>query len=220
MKTAFVPGLELARRYYAEVVRLILDRRFGGLEHSAALIGWGSDVLGYDSARSTDHNWGPRCLVFLGAGDAGRTEEIRAVLAAELPETFLGWPTRFSDVGAPGWPVRHWVEVAEVGSWLDAQLGFDPRLGVGLADWLATPTQVLAEITGGAVFHDGLGDRREPGGLGPSRRRWPGIPMTSGATFSPASGPGSTRRRRFPGGALRPGMSSARLLWRPGWSGT
>lgn len=178
VKTAFVPGLELAGRYYAEVVRPILDRRFGGLEHSAALIGSGSEVLGFDSARSTDHNWGPRCLVFVAGpadgelADAGRAEEIGAVLAAELPEKFLGWPTRFPDVTAPGWPVRHWVEVAELGSWLDARLGFDPRLRVGLADWLATPTQLLAEITGGAVFHDGLGDRgsacvpRRPGWLG------------------------------------------------------
>jgi hypothetical protein len=29
---------------------------------------------------------------------------------------------------------------------------------VGLLDWLATPTQRLAEVTGGAVFHDGLGE--------------------------------------------------------------
>jgi hypothetical protein len=168
-----MPGLELARRYYAEVVRPILDQRFGGLEHSAALIGCGSEVLGFDSPRSTDHDWGPRCLVFVGAGltDArpagtGRTEEIGAALAAELPETFLGWPTRFPDVTKPGWPVRHWVEVAELARWLDAQLGFDPRVGVGLTDWLATPTQVLGEITGGAVFHDGLGDPGGPGGPG------------------------------------------------------
>jgi hypothetical protein len=163
VKAEFVPGLELAGRYHAEVVRPILDRRFGGLEHSAALIGSGSEVLGFDSARSTDHDWGPRCLVFVAAGDTGLVQEIGAVLTAELPEKFLGWPTRFPDVTAPGWPVRHWVEVAELGSWLDAQLGFDPRTRVGLADWLAAPAQVLAEITGGAVFHDGLGDVRRPG---------------------------------------------------------
>ena len=34
---------------------------------------------------------------------------------------------------------------------------FDPAAGVTTADWLATPTQRLAEVTGGAVFHDGLG---------------------------------------------------------------
>ena len=34
--------------------------------------------------------------------------------------------------------------------------GFDPRAGVSRADWLSTPTQRLAEFTGGGVFHDGL----------------------------------------------------------------
>ncbi|HYK31130.1 MAG TPA: DUF4037 domain-containing protein [Streptosporangiaceae bacterium] len=152
----FVPGIELARRYYAEVVRPLLDRHQAGLAHSAALIGWGSDALGYDSARSTDHNWGPRCLIFVGPGDANRINEIGSMLEAELPPTFLGWPTRFPDVTRAEEPVRHWVDVAELGGWLTGQLGFDPRAGVDLADWLATPTQQLAELTGGAVFHDGL----------------------------------------------------------------
>jgi hypothetical protein len=162
----FVPGLELARRYYVEVVGPLLDRHAPGLDHSAGLIGWGSDVLRFDSARSTDHNWGPRCLVFVGPGDAGRTGELTDLFEATLPQAFLGWPTRFPDVAAPGAPVRHWAEVAELGSWLTGRLGFDPRTGVGLADWLATPTQVLAEITGGAVFHDGLGPH---GGLEAAR---------------------------------------------------
>jgi hypothetical protein len=166
----FVPGIELARRYYAEVVRPLLDRHRPGLVHSAALIGWGSDVLGYDSARSTDHNWGPRCLVFVGPGDASRIGEISSMLEAELPPTFLGWPPRFPDVTEADAPVRHWVDVAELGGWLTGRLGFDPRAGVDLADWLATPTQQLAELTGGAVFHDGLdGSGRLDGPYGQSR---------------------------------------------------
>jgi hypothetical protein len=129
----FIPGIELARRYYAEVVRPLLDRHAPGLAHSAALIGWGSDVLGYDSARSTDHNWGPRCLIFVGPGDAARVNEIRSMLAAGLPPTFLGWPTRFPDVTEADAPARHWVDVEELGGWLTGRLGFDPRAGVDLA---------------------------------------------------------------------------------------
>lgn len=167
----FIPGIELARRYYAEEVRPALEAAEPGLVHSAALIGWGSDVLGYDSARSTDHNWGPRCQVFVGPGDADRIDEITSALAARLPPTFLGWPTRFPDVTDAEDPVRlrHWVDVAELGGWLTGQLGFDPRAGVDLVDWLATPTQLLAELTAGAVFHDGLDD-----GLTVARRalRW------------------------------------------------
>lgn len=164
MDAAFVPGIELARRYYAEVVRPLLDRLVPGLDHSAGLIGAGSEVLGFDSRRSADHNWGPRCQVFVAPDDASRAPDVSAALAARLPETFLGWRTRFPDVTVAGFPVRHWVEVAGLGGWLAGRLGFDPRQGVTLLDWLSTPTQVLAEVTSGEVFHDGL-DGSTEGGL-------------------------------------------------------
>ena len=35
----FTPGLELARRFYWEAVRPVLDAKFPDLRHSAALIG-------------------------------------------------------------------------------------------------------------------------------------------------------------------------------------
>ncbi|HEX9034952.1 MAG TPA: DUF4037 domain-containing protein [Streptosporangiaceae bacterium] len=168
MDAAFIPGTELARRYYAEVVRPLLDRHVPGLAHSAGLIGPGSEVLGFDSPRSADHNWGPRCQVFVGPGDAGRAPDISAMLAVRLPEAFLGWPTRFPDVTAPGSPVRHWVGIAELGDWLAGRLGFDPRQGVTALDWLSAPAQLLAEVTSGALFHDGLSAAAD-GGLATAR---------------------------------------------------
>jgi hypothetical protein len=66
---SFVSGLELATLYYAEAVRPLLDEEFPTLRHTAALIGPGSEVLGFDSARSTDHNWGPRLQLFLSDAD-------------------------------------------------------------------------------------------------------------------------------------------------------
>jgi hypothetical protein len=165
MSTAFVPGIELARQYYQQTVRPLLDRHAPGLRHSAALIGPGSEILGFDSARSTDHNWGPRCQIFLAPGEAELAPDLDVMLAGELPMRFLGWPVRFPDVSADGDPVRHWVSVTELGAWLNGQLGFDPRTGVTLADWLATPAQSFAEVTGGAVFHDELA----PAGLSAAR---------------------------------------------------
>ena len=58
---------------------------------------------------------------------------------------------------ATGGPVHHRVDITDLGTWFNAQLGFDPRQGVTLTDWLSTPTQRLAEVTAGAVLHDGLG---------------------------------------------------------------
>ena len=76
----FVPGVRLAGEFYAEAVRPVLEAEFPRLAYAAALIGPGSEVL-----------------------------------------------------------------------------GFDPRGGVTVRDWLAAPWQRLAEVTAGAVFHDGTG---------------------------------------------------------------
>jgi hypothetical protein len=57
-------------------------------------------------------------------------------------------------------PIRHGVVIADLGGWLTGHLGFDPLAGVTRHDWLATPTQTLAEVTAGAVHHDGLATLR------------------------------------------------------------
>jgi hypothetical protein len=141
----FVSGIELARRFYAEAIRPLLDRAFPGLPHATALIGPGSEILGFDTARSTDHDWGPRAQLFCSPTDLKRHGPELEGLLAGLPDTFAGWPRERP------------VEVTEVGDWCRARLAFDPRDGITVADWLATPTQLLAEATGGAVFHDDLG---------------------------------------------------------------
>ena len=113
----FVPGRELSRAFYAEVVGPLV----GDVEHSAALLGWGSDVLGFDTARSTDHGWGPRMRVFVDPADVPR---VRAAVDAGLPDEFRGWPTRY------GWddvPVSSHVNVRPLGEWLERQLGYDAR---------------------------------------------------------------------------------------------
>jgi hypothetical protein len=144
----FVPGLELARTFYRDVVGPIV----ADVPHSAALVGEGSEVLGFDSPRSTDHSWGPRLQLFL---EPGSVEQVRQELNERLPEQYAGWPVQFYS-----WQtgqVEHHVEVTTIDDWLKAQLGFDPRAGVPLAAWLATSQQTLLEVTGGAVFHDDLG---------------------------------------------------------------
>ena len=159
MPAPFIPGLELAGLFFAEVVRPLLDEAYPRLSYAAALLGPGSEVLGYDTARSTDHDWGPRLQLFLSAGDAGRhAAEITAMLAGRLPPAFRGYPTAFPVTREPGGAARHRVEVTGLGAWLAGRLGFDPRPPVTVTDWLATPTQRLAEVTGGRVFHDGPGD--------------------------------------------------------------
>ncbi|MFF9206341.1 DUF4037 domain-containing protein [Streptomyces sp. NPDC014986] len=62
-------------------------------------------------------------------------------------------------------PVHHRVDITDADTWFTAQLGFVPGQDVTAVDWLATPTQRLAEVTAGAVLHDGLGR------LAPARAR-------------------------------------------------
>ncbi|SCL72692.1 DUF4037 domain-containing protein [Micromonospora peucetia] len=157
----FVAGLTLARRFHDEALAPILRRRLPGLRYAAGLLDGGSELLGLDTSRSTDHDWGPRGQLFVAASDAAWIPHLRAVLDADLPAEFLGWPARFTGEGRLGVAdragSRHGVTIHELGGWWRDRLGFDPAAGVSTADWLATPTQRLAEVTGGEVFHDGLG---------------------------------------------------------------
>ena len=65
----FIKGLDLSQRFYENAVRPILSSGFPSLVHSAASIGPGSDVLGYDTAQSMDHDWGPKLQLFLAESD-------------------------------------------------------------------------------------------------------------------------------------------------------
>jgi hypothetical protein len=153
--TKFIPGIELSRRYWHEVVAPVVDAVLPRTPRAAALIGRGSDVLGFDTERSTDHGWGPRVVVFLDdATDLGeeRQRDLAAAIDERLPETFGGFSTRFAD--QTGAAVRHQVSFTTVRAWFTASLGFDPRGEVTDVDWLATPSQLLRSSVAGAVFED------------------------------------------------------------------
>lgn len=174
MSAPFIAGLALARLFYAEAVRPLLDQGFPGLPHTAALIGTGSEVLGFDTSRSVDHDWGPRLQVFLAddVAESGVATEVTELLAARLPGEFRGYPTVFMRSLEQSRGLAHQVVVTGLRGWLTTALGFDPLAPIGLSDWLATPCQLLAGVTGGAVFHDGLA-AAGPGLTGArTRLRW------------------------------------------------
>jgi len=149
----FVAGLELAETLYAQGVAPLVADRLPGLRYGAALVGPGSDVLGYDTPVSTDHDWGPRLQLFLEEHQLERHgTELADILAKTLPAEVGGHPTRFGD------PPRQQVEVTTVSRFASALVGFDPLEKVTLRDWLTTPQQRLLELTTGRVFRDELGE--------------------------------------------------------------
>jgi uncharacterized protein DUF4037 len=147
-------GLELSRRFYEQVVGPLL----GGRPHAAALLGDGSEVLGYDDDVSPDHDFGPRLQLFLPPGEPAAARAQAVGVLAGLPAEFEGFPVAFPDGDAFGGVTPHHIELTTAAEFFGGRLGVDPADGMDLADWLLTPTQVLGTLTAGAVFLDPGGE--------------------------------------------------------------
>lgn len=167
----FIPGLALSRRFFSEAVQPILDSAFPGLVYDAAVLGSGSEVLGFDTPISMDHHWGPRVTLFLSETDLPRyAADIDTAMRERLPHRFAGFPTSFADIpGEPGilmftatdhGPVQHRVGVTTVRRLLRDELNYDwqPDCPPAPTDWLSFTEQKLRTLTAGAVYHTGLGD--------------------------------------------------------------
>ncbi len=159
-------GLALGEAFYQEGARPILESNFPSLKYSAALIGWSSEVLGYDDITSTDHNWGPRFQLFLSQPDYERHSiAITKTLSDQLPLGFRGHPTNFgiSVLGdqramerTEAGPVKHKVDVDTLEDFFARYLGLDINSEPTTADWLTFQEHKLLSVTSGKVFHDGL----------------------------------------------------------------
>lgn len=146
-------GTELARAYWDDVVRPILERELPHVPRAAGRLGTGSDVLGLDDETSRDHDWGLRLTLLV---PADRTDEVDRVLAASLPASYRGLPTAFAMTWDPA--VRHRVEVASPEELVRARTGLDVAAGLGATDWLALTGQSVLEVTAGPVFEDTSGE--------------------------------------------------------------
>jgi hypothetical protein len=163
----FIPGLELAGLYYCEAVRPILQADYPDLVHSAGLIGPGSEVLGFDTEMSADHNWGTQVVLYLSEGDPARLAgDLHRTLGNKLPFSFRGYPTHFEESpdepatallkAASSRPVNHRVHVTTLHGFIRRYLGIDLDRELSVVDWLTIPEQKLRTLVTGAVYHDGL----------------------------------------------------------------
>jgi Domain of unknown function (DUF4037) len=165
----FIPGLKLGEGFYHQAVRPIIEQEFPGLKHTAALIGSGSEILGFDTAMSTDHHWGPRAMLFLSEDDFGRyRDSLHAASAQQLPYTYRGYSTNFAPPESndhvtqllqsiDSGPVNHRVEIMTIQGFFRCYLDIDPFDEIEVTDWLTFAEQKLRTVTAGAVYHDDLG---------------------------------------------------------------
>ncbi|WP_308635376.1 DUF4037 domain-containing protein [Paenibacillus silvisoli] len=136
-------GIELSRRFYLEWMKPLLDTHYPSLNYSAALIGPGSEVLGYDTDLSQDHDWGPRVQLFLCGENNALTDELRTFVTERLPESFRGFPIE-----------PHKTVVTTLQQYVWDCLAYDVREPLDELDWLTFPAQTLLELTKGEVFRD------------------------------------------------------------------
>lgn len=147
-------GLELAREYYFQVGRPMLEQKFPEYlpRIAAGLVGDGSECLGFDDEISRDHDFGPAFCLWMTAGDyAAAGAEIQQAYAG-LPGEYLGFPARRTSARGDGR-----VGVLEIKSFYSRYIGAEqpPR---SLKRWLYLPEDKLATVTAGAVFEDSLGE--------------------------------------------------------------
>jgi hypothetical protein len=178
----FINGLDLCQAFFRQAVEPVMREKFPQLRYSAALIGAGSEVLGFDTEMSCDHHWGPRVMLFVEPEDIARHKSTIAQTFSQcLPRKFEGYPTGYTQADAHDkgvqlldsreeGPINHRIEINTTLGFISNYLGFDLGGGakekstkalsaqvINPADWLTFPEQKLCSITAGRVFHDEIG---------------------------------------------------------------
>ncbi|WP_420628145.1 DUF4037 domain-containing protein [Candidatus Leptofilum sp.] len=167
MTLPFIKGLDLCEQFFAEAIRPLLTNHFPNLRYAAGRLGGGSDVLGFDTPQSRDHDWGPRGTIFLAEADYKElAPAIDEMLHQTLPVTFRGYPTHYGRhddgslnltfIDAP--PVNHAVKISTAARFAQSYLAVDIAQPMQPVDWLCTPSQMLGTVRYGRLFHDSLGE--------------------------------------------------------------
>ncbi|MCG7214392.1 DUF4037 domain-containing protein [Paenibacillus mucilaginosus] len=145
-----IPGIQVSRAFHDNYIAPRLASCMSALPYASALVGPGSEVLGFDTSMSRDHDWGPRVLIFIRESDVLQQEKVLAALHKDAPAAFHGFPVHIEQ-----------TVVTTVPAYYSGRLGVCPSKvleGLELLDWLTIPSQTLAELTGGAVFRDDIGE--------------------------------------------------------------
>lgn len=170
-KKRFIPGLVLNEGFYHDLIQPILSAHFPNLQYAASRIGPCSDVLGFDTYISMDHNWGPQAQIFLSEDDHLKySDEIKKVLKEKLPRSYRGFPTNWAPRGADNTSNPEFssddifnplLDVMTVQQFVKDNLGIDYSQPITLRDWFAFSEQELLHIVAGKIFHSDLPELEE-----------------------------------------------------------
>lgn len=143
-------GLELSKKFFMECGLPMLKTEFPDLVGKIAvgLIGAGSECFGYDDLVSTDHDFDPGFLIFIGNDIDDDTKFKLERAYAKLPRTYMGYERAvMSPVGGNRRGVKR------VSEFLREKTGTeDGKLDT--YDWLNIDEEYLAEITNGEIWID------------------------------------------------------------------
>ncbi len=146
-------GLEIAKAYYLEYGKPMLEAEFSDKLHRIAvgLVGEGSECLGFDDEISRDHDFDAGFCLWITREDE-RDFGFRLERAyAKLPREYMGLSrSPLSPAGGN----RRGVMITE--DFYTKFLGA-PNAPDTVERWLYTPTASLAAASGGEVFADPLG---------------------------------------------------------------
>lgn len=148
-------GLELARGYYEEYGKPMLETEFSDLLPllTVGFVGSGSEHYGFDDETSRDHDFEPGFCIFLPGEDivSRRQEFLLERAYAKLPKTYRGFARQpLSPVGG------NRNGVIRIADFYEKAVG-KPGGDLTAAEWLTIPDYALAEAVNGEVFYDGYG---------------------------------------------------------------
>jgi hypothetical protein len=162
----FIHGLDLCERFFFDIVKPLLDEYFPSLEYTACRLGPGSDVLGFDTIQSRDHDWGPKLDLLLD--NEKYIDELNSFFHKNLREkTIYGYSTQFQRyteadgqitlINVPNSQenTSHGIRIMTMKQFFLEYLNWTIDHGEPtFQDWLTFPSQHLLTIARGRVFHN------------------------------------------------------------------
>lgn len=146
-------GMELAKGYYLEFGRPMLEEKFPAYVSRIAcgFAGEGSDAFGFDDEWSQDHDFGPGFCLWLTDEDMERIGPALQEAYLALPQTFRGFERKRDEGMALGR-----TGVMRISDFY-AKYTSMAEGPIEQEQWIRIPEQFLATATNGSVFTDPLG---------------------------------------------------------------